>query len=465
MVTIYYMCGIGAIIHNDTSYNIINDLYDILLNLQHRGQESSGFITYSFINKLNYKSKEFGLVNKHIPYVNEFKGNMGIAHVRYPTNGNVTKLEIQPFHISKPYGISLVHNGNIINKDSLIRFLIDKNIYIQSTSDSDVILNIFYYYIEKNLDVLTNANIINAIEKIYDMCIGSFSIIIMINNFGLIAFRDKHGIRPLAYSSNQYNITIASETVALNDSSYNNINNGEIMIINKNMNIFKHSIHDLPMKLIPCLFEYIYFARLESYINDILVYKFREKMGEKMLELIDKNILDKVDAIIPVPLTSIVSATAISNITRIPLVHAIVKNRYLYRSFINKNAEIMKTVQKIYVIGDLIKNKNILIVDDSIVRGNTSKHIVKELRKYNVKNIYFACCSPPIKHPNIYGISIPTYQELITHNRSIDDIQKYLEVDKLYYLTIEKMYEALKELNPNIIKYEDSVFTGNYFLL
>lgn len=478
------MCGITGIISNEE--NIINELYESLFNLQHRGQNSSGFITYSNKLKTTNKSKKFGLVDAHLSELPNLQGNMGIAHNRYPTSGETTKKEIQPFFISKPYGISLVHNGNLTNKEYLTQYLIDNNIYIHlnnnnnfinnidSSSDSEIILNLFYLYIEKDFNKLTDEIIVNAIRKIYNMCTGSFSVLLMINGYGLIAFRDINGVRPLVYTeinkNNKKYFQFASETIALENDYYNNVNNGMIIIINKNLHINKYKYNpyigpiDNAKNLKPCLFEYIYFARPESYINDILVYNFREKVGQKVIEIIDKNIIEEIDIVVPVPQTSLISATALANKLNKPIKHAIIKNRYTHRTFINKGEEIINNIKKIKVIKELVKNKTILVVDDSIVRGNTSKYIIEELRKSGVYKIYFVSCCPPIKNPNIYGIAIHTCKELIANNKSIDEIQKLLNVDKLFYLPFDMMLRILNKLNPNIQQYEDSVFTGNYCL-
>ena len=450
------MCGISGVLHH--SDDIISILYESLFNLQHRGQDSSGLISFSMKTKITYKSKELGLVNNHVEKLSNMEGNMGIGHVRYPTTGMVSRKEIQPFFISKPYGISLVHNGNITNKDAINEILEKNNIYINGTSDSEMILNLFYIYIEKDITKLTNEIIISTIKEIYNLCEGCFSIIIMINDYGLIAFRDKYGIRPLVFEKNENMILICSETIALTSLEYTNIENGEIVIVNKNMDMSKHKIMNEP--LIPCLFEYIYFARQESYINDILVYKLREKLGEKMVDLIG-NI--DIDIVIPVPLTSLISATSLAYKMKKPIKHAIIKNRYIYRTFINSSKEeILKNIKKIRIIKELVYNKNILVVDDSIVRGNTSRYIVKELRKAGANKIYFASCSPPIRNPNKYGIAIPTYKELVAYNRTEKEIEEYIGVDKLYYLDLDIFCESLRELNPNLKDFETSVFTGKY---
>ena len=467
------MCGISAVLNKNTHYAIYNELYNSLLNLQHRGQESCGFITFSYLTKMNYVLKKFGLVNNYLSDVTNLKGNMGIAHVRYPTSGNTTYKEIQPFIIENNYTISLVHNGNLTNKNDLLIFLNQKSIFTESTSDSEIILHLFNYYLNTYCvefdKKITNLIITNIIKKINNICKGSYSVIVMINNFGIVAFRDIYGIRPLVYSITDNNITISSETVGLPNTNYHNVNNGEILIINKNFDLTKINLIDdnnestkNSSNLIPCLFEYIYFARLESYINDILVYDFREKIGEKVIDILPEDITNNIDIVVPVPQTSLISATKVAHLLNKPLVHAIIKNRYLHRSFINKDAEITKTIQNINVIRKLVENKNILIVDDSIVRGNTIKHIISSILKCNANKVYFVSCSPQIKHPNKYGINIPNYNELIMHNMNIDRAKKNLGLHGLYFLTLEKMYEALHELNPNIKKYEDSVFTGNY---
>ena len=456
------MCGISAIIH--PTDNMVKKLYTSLLNVQHRGQEASGILTFSSKLHKTFKLKDFGLVDRHEKSLTEIDGNMGLGHVRYPTFGNNTRKEIQPFHLSRPFGISLVHNGNIINSEKLSQFLQNNNIFIESSSDSEIILNIFYHYLEKNFNVLSTENILKALNKIYELCNGSFSCIIMINDYGLIAFRDKHGIRPLSYSLNKEGnyLQICSETVGLDDKNFSDIENGQAIVVNKNLEISKFTIEQGVM--LPCIFEYIYFARPESYINNILVYNFRYLVGEKMEALITDEIKDKIDMIVPIPITSVISATALATKLNKPLHHAIVKNRYTYRTFINTADNINQEVKKISIIEEIVRGKNLLIVDDSIVRGNTSKHIITELRKAGVKGIYFACCCPPIRFPNLYGISITSHTELIAHNKSVDSIRKELDLDQIFFLDFDSMIKILYSINPSITDCESSVFTGNYIL-
>lgn len=452
------MCGIAGIL--DTTNDIVDLLYKSVFFIQHRGQQSSGFIFFDKETKQIFKSKKIGLIESHLEELKNFKGNMGLSHVRYPTSGSNGRKEIQPFSILKPFGISLVHNGNVTNKSELKEFLNKNHMYVNGTSDSELILNLFYFYIEKDFSKLTNDNIIETVKKIYQHCNGSFSIIIMICGFGLVVFRDKYGIRPLVYEKYGTRITFASESIALEGGNYKDVENGEVIIVSKKLDIFKYKLFNERLK--PCIFEYIYFSTAESYINNVLVYNFREKVGEEMLKLIDPEILKQIDVVVPVPLTSVISSTTIANKLNKPLKHAIVKNRYTNRSFINEGANILKTIQKIKIIPELVKNKNVLVVDDSIVRGNTCKYIIKELRKANVKNIFFVSCSPEVKYPNIYGIHIPSSEELIAHNHSHEEIEKILNIDKIYFLPLKNLREVLYDLNSEIKEIEDSSFTGNY---
>ena len=448
------MCGIAAVIGGS-----INILYDSLFNLQHRGQQASGVVSFCSKTKKTFKSKKIGLVDKQIAPLLDFRGNMGIGHVRYPTTGKNTRREIQPFTITKPFGISLSHNGNLTNSEELKIYLEARHIFMNSTSDSEIILNLFYLWCEKEFSRLTHDSIYHVINKIIDICQGSFSVLIMIHDYGLVAFRDKRGIRPLCYYQDEYKYVFASETVALphNQNKYKNVGAGEVVIVGKNMDVLIRG-REINAQLSPCLFEYIYFARQESYINDVLVYDFREKIGDVMIESIDPSIVEAIDIVVPVPMTSLISATRIAYLLKKPMKHAVLKNRYTHRTFINQGDEITKNIKKIQIVSSLVKGKTILLVDDSIVRGNTSKHIISELRAAGVGDIYFACCSPPIRFPNIYGISIPTTKELVAHNRTEEEVRKYLDVDGLYYLSYDKMVSVLQYLNPKLKNFESSVF-------
>ena len=465
------MCGIAGIIHKDKNKNIKKMLYEILFNLQHRGQDSCGLITYDNINKKCNIIKELGLVDKNLNNLKKLKGNIGIGHVRYPTQGLTSINEVQPFYndVNNIDGISLSHNGNITNYNYILSLIKDKT-KLKSSSDSELLLLLFIELVNKELIenskfYINNKIIQSVIKKIYNICKGSYSVLIMINNFGLIAFRDIHGIRPLVYSINNNYIEFASETVALkNSENYLNVKNGEVVIINKYLNYNKLQIYDYPLR--PCLFEYIYFARPESYINDILVYEFREKISEKIINIINKDdSFNNIDYVIPVPQTALITSIKVAEHLKKPLKHAIFKNRYTHRTFINnKNDKIIKNIKKIKIIKKYINNKKILVIDDSIVRGNTSNYIINELKKNNAKEIYLFSCSPPIKHPNKYGIAIPSYKELIAYNKTIEEVRENFNINKLSYLDLDSVCSILTKLNNKITDFESSVFDGNYVI-
>tara|TARA_B100000989_G_scaffold265060_1_gene217751 strand:- start:35 stop:1447 length:1413 start_codon:yes stop_codon:yes gene_type:complete len=470
------MCGIGAVIHKDINCNINKLLYEILFNLQHRGQDSSGFVIYNKLNKTNI-IKEYGLVDKTMEKLINTTGYSGLGHVRYQTSGTKNYNEIQPFYDNIFDGISLVHNGNLVNIAELTMFCLENNIILDTSSDSEILFKIFIFYLKQYLDFdsdsdsnsdsnITNHIIKNIVEKIYNLCKGSYSVIVMINNYGIITFRDIYGIRPLVYTIENNYIAIASETIAFeNDSNYKNINNGDVVIIRNiknNLNINIENICNYP--LVPCLFEYIYFARPESYINDILVYEYREKIAKEIIKVV-KKIKNKIDCVVPVPQTGIITANKIAKKLNKKLKFAIIKNRYTHRTFIDRNKDkIVEKIKKIKIINKLVNNKNLLVVDDSIVRGNTSKTIVEALKNNNANDIYFISCCPPIKYPNKYGISIATFDELIANKKTNKEIQKEINVKKLFFLDLKVITKVLNRLNPKIKNFETSVFTGNYIL-
>lgn len=457
------MCGIGAVNHKTEDINVM--LYEIMFNLQHRGQDSSGLLSYDTTTNMIHELKEFGLIDRQLKNLSSLKGTMGIGHVRYPTQGIITKNEIQPFYVDDFEGISLVHNGNIVNVEELTLILEKADIKLIGSSDSEIILKLFIYFLKQECydnNQISNEIIYKTIQKIYNSCKGSYAIILMINEFGLVAFRDIYGIRPLVYSEEESYVAFASETIAFPTDNYTNINNGEVIIVSDNK-LTKKQLSYHPHT--PCLFEYIYFARAESYINDILVYDFREKIADSLVTNLNKyNIdIDNIDYVVPVPQTGLISAINVGQLIQKPIKYAIIKNRYMHRTFINPDKNtIVKNIKKIKIVKSLIYNKNLLIVDDSIVRGNTSRYIISELKKCGAKKIYLASCCPPIKNPNIYGIAIPSHNELIAYNKTEDEVEKELGVDKLIYLDIDSLCKTLTELNPALEQFETSVFDGNY---
>jgi len=458
------MCGIGAVIHKTDDINVM--LYEIMFNLQHRGQDSSGLLSYDTTTDTVHELKEFGLIDRQLKNLSTLKGSMGIGHVRYPTQGIITKNEIQPFYVEDFGGISLIHNGNIVNVSELKLTLAESGIELAGSSDSEVIQKLFIYFLKLECydsSELSNEIIYKAIQRIYDSCKGSYAIILMINHFGLVAFRDIYGIRPLVYSQEDLYIAFASETIAFPTDNFTNINNGEVIIV-ADGKLTKTQLCKRPHT--PCLFEYIYFARPESYINNVLVYDFREKIAEDLVSIFNKcniDISNNIDCVIPVPQTGLISAINVGQLLKKPIKHAIIKNRYMHRTFINPDKNtIVKNIKKIKIVKSLVQNKNLLVVDDSIVRGNTSRYIISELRKCGAKKIYLASCCPPIRNPNIYGIAIPSHNELIAYNKTENEVEKEIGADKLIYLDLDSLCKTLRELNPALEQFETSVFDGNY---
>lgn len=469
------MCGIIGIIHKNESNFVSQFLVDGLTLLQHRGQDSAGIATMQ--NNHFYIHKNKGVVSDVFDEDNigELKGNIGIGHVRYSTLKTVEINETQPLYTNVPYGISLVHNGNLTNTNELLSFM--KYRHINSNSDSEILLNLFAEELYKQSDSETDfpTKIFHAVKMIMKKCKGGFSVIIMINDIGIVVFRDPYGIRPLCFGKNDFfnNYVFASESVAIDVmESYSFVRNvypGECIFINKNCDFYTQIVAEKPI-LKPCLFEYIYFARPDSIIDYVSVYESRIKMGEKLayhiLEDFKKN-NEKIDidVVIPVPETSRISALEIANILKIPYKEGFIKNRYIARTFILQGQEMRKKSLKLKLntIKSIFKNKNILIVDDSIVRGNTSLQIIQLARNAGAKKIYFSSAAPPVKYTNIYGINIPTTTELIAYNKTNKEIATSLGADMVFYNSLKDVIDSCMNNNIHSPKqFETSCFNGDY---
>lgn len=459
------MCGITGVISNN---NIFELLCESLFHLQHRGQNAYGLSIYDITNKINI-IKNTGILNDN--NIEKMDGMMGLGHLRYPTSGIINDKEIQPFVLNN---IVLCHNGTIANYKELIVEYKNK-ISMNSESDSELLLNIFCYELKNNMnneEKLTNETILKVIKIIYNKCKGGYSVIIMIPEFGLVCFKDPYGIRPLVYGKYKENYIISSESVSISNLCEDSkiikeIEGGETVILKNINNIIKTENYKLLNKLQkPCIFEWIYIAREDSIIHDVSVYKSRLKMGEYLAKrFIKENInINELDLIIPIPDTSRPIALKISEVLNICYREAIVKNRYIGRTFIMDNqVKRKKNIRrKLSVIKEFVENKNILIVDDSIVRGNTIHHIIDMLYKNNVKSIIVASCAPIIKYQNFYGLDIPTKEELIGNNRTIKEIENKLNIKKLVYLTIDEICKSISDLNPKLNSFELSVFNGEY---
>jgi amidophosphoribosyltransferase len=464
------MCGIAGLI-DFTKENIIEDLYEAIFHLQHRGQDSCGIST---ADKKLYTIKGQGLVRYVFSEdkLMKLRGFLGLGHVRYPTTGNITYNEIQPFYLNRPYGISIVHNGNIYNFMELKEYLEDKDIHLNSTSDSELLLNLISYELELNTKHMNlEDNLHFVIKKISMMCKGAYSVILMIQNYGLIAFRDIHGIRPLIYGKKGNKYLISSESICQQSLEYNelkNVENGEMIIFRKDGFIKKIKYEENSVYT-PCIFEYIYISRCESVIDKVSVYLARVKMGKYLAYNLKESLGDKlndIDFVVPIPDTSRPSAIVVSKILNIPYYEIITKNRYVSRTFImdSEKRRRISVKRKLGIVDGLAEGKNILLIDDSIVRGNTIKHVIERLKKYKINKIYVASCSPPIRYKNVYGIDIPTREELIANKMSIKDIKEYLGIDGLFFQKTEDLIRAIQDINPELKNFDLSVFNGEYII-
>jgi len=475
------MCGIIGIYLDDQNSNAYPYILDGLKILQHRGQDSAGI--YTCKNNFFYSHKNNGKVsdvfNKHNDYSTSLIGNVGIGHVRYSTTGSLNIDQCQPLYTNSPFAMALVHNGNITNVNELNEIIKNEKRYIYTTSDSELLLNLFALKINKLLSQYADKLECNGpfleiiyytVSEIYKIVKGSYSVIIMINGFGLLAFKDPYGIRPLCLGKYEKNYILSSESVAVDFLNYElerEINAGECIFISNKGEFFNKQIIEKPM-LRPCLFEFIYFSRPESIINGILVYQARKNMGEKLAFKIRNNydsIINQIDVVMPVPESSRISTLKLSYVLKKPYCEGFIKSSYVDRTFIMPNQQMRKSniKMKLNTIKQEFLNKNILIVDDSIVRGNTSIELIKMARKAGAKKIFFASVAPPVMYPNYYGISIPTSEELIAYNKTKSEIATILDADNVIYNDLTDVIESCCMFNlKNIRDMEISCFDGNY---
>lgn len=470
------MCGIIGIIEKKPSKSLKNDLISGMTYLQHRGQDSAGIALIDPNGKVNIH-KDIGLVSNVFskePKEIQNDAIIGIGHVRYSTQGDINISEAQPFYINYPFGITMAHNGNITNTDELLKYLKNNLHHINTNSDSEILLNVIA---SKLCNTYKNNNTIsNAIKEVMMLVKGSYSVIVGISGVGILAFRDPFGIRPLCYGKSANDgYMFASESVALIGSQYelvNDVEPGEIIIVDYKHNLYKRQLEEYSKKY-PCLFEYIYFARPDSIIDGISVYEAREQMGYFLGKEILKNPEVKdFHVVIPVPETSRTFAIKVAEILNKPYRDAFIKNRYIARTFIMSNKENnqnrSKMVKmKLNTIKKEFENKNVIIVDDSIVRGTTSKELIKLARDSGAKKIWFASASPPIRYANRLGIDIQTKEELIAYNKTENKIAEELGCERVYYNdlhTICKNIKILKDKNSYPIDgFETSCFDGKEF--
>lgn len=377
--------------------------------------------------------------------------------------------EAQPFYVNSPYGIALCHNGNLTNAASLREYL-DKSAHrhINTDSDSEILLNILADELQSTgKRRIDKDDVFEAVKSVFVKCLGGYACVAMIAGFGIVAFRDPHGIRPCVYGKRKNDFIVASESVAieaLNFQSFEDLKPGEALIFTKEMEFFKKQLFKTEI-FSPCIFEYVYFARQDSIIDKVPVYDARLAMGRALAEKILKDLPNNdIDVVIPVPDTARCSALELSFVLKKPFREGFNKNRYIGRTFIMPGQQIRakSVVRKLNAMSLEFKNKNVLLVDDSIVRGTTSKEIVTMARNAGAKKVYFASCAPPIRHVNVYGIDIPTRKELVAHNRTESEIAKLISADHVIFLSIDALEESVRSINPDLKCFESSVFNGKY---
>ncbi|OOF88015.1 amidophosphoribosyltransferase [Rodentibacter ratti] len=467
------MCGIVGIV----SQSPVNEsIYAALTLLQHRGQDAAGIVTIDDENRFRLR-KANGLVSdifRH-EHMLRLQGNAGMGHVRYPTAGSSSVSEAQPFYVNSPYGVTLVHNGNLTNSEELKEKVFKTaRRHVNTNSDSELLLNIFANHLDNiPQDHLDPQDIFYAVSKTHKDVLGAYACLAMIIGHGMVAFRDPFGIRPLVLGQREENgkteYMFASETVALDVAGYDFVRDiapGEAIYVTFDGKLYAQQCAESAV-LNPCIFEYVYFARPDSIMDGVSVYAARVHMGERLGQKIAQewqDELDNIDVVIPVPETSTDIALQISNVLNKPYRQGFVKNRYVGRTFImpGQAQRISSVRRKLNTIKAEFKDKNVLLVDDSIVRGTTSEQIVEMARAAGAKKIYFASAAPEIRYPNVYGIDMPTKNELIAYGRSVDEIAKLIGVDKLIFQDLNALTESVQQENPAIKGFDCSVFTGEY---
>lgn len=487
------MCGIVGVLENSADAHVNQQIFDALTVLQHRGQDAAGMVTTSSTSgaRLNLK-KDNGLVKEVFSQDDmlSLTGNLGIGHVRYPTAGGSCQAEAQPLYTNFPHGICIAHNGTLTNTAQLRESLAKDFRHINTESDSEVLLNIFAKELMTAIQLSASSeskdaaggsdgtpisiqSVFAAVKASVDLCKGGYAVVMLISGVGMLGFRDPNGIRPLVFGSRRSTETkcvqhvIASESVAidaLGATLERDIRPGEAILFDCQGNM--HTTFCQPeAKLSPCIFEYVYFARPDSVIEGVQVYESRLRMGERLAQkIIREHPNHGIDVVIPIPDTSRTSALQCAYTLNCPYREGFIKNRYIARTFIMPGQETRKknVRLKLNTIKSEFRGKNVLLVDDSIVRGTTSREIVAMARDCGPKAVFFVSAAPEIRHPNVYGIDIPTRSELIAHNRTSDEIARNIGVDWLIYQDLADLEDAVRSINPQLEQFESSCFSGSY---
>jgi amidophosphoribosyltransferase len=463
------MCGIVGTL----SASPVNQLiYDALLLLQHRGQDAAGIVTMQGHKCFMHKAR--GMVRDIFRTRNmrALPGNIGLGQVRYPTAGNAySEEEAQPFYVNAPFGIVLVHNGNLTNALALKKELFDiDRRHINTESDTEVLINVLAHELElaaRNLP-LTPKEVFTAVRAVQRRIKGSYAVVALIAGQGLLAFRDPYGIRPLCFGQSAAgDFMVASESVALEGTGHplvRDVAPGEALFVDMQGQLHSEQCSDHP-QLNPCMFEFVYLARPDSVMDGISVYQARLNMGETLAQRVISTMPPSdIDVVIPIPESSRPSAMQLAHRIGKPYREGFVKNRYVGRTFImpGQGARKKSVRQKLNAIGVEFKNRNVLLVDDSIVRGTTSKEIVQMAREAGARKVYLASAAPPVRFPNVYGIDMPTREELIAHGRSIEEVRQYIGADALIYQDVDAMKRVVAALRPGLAGFEASCFDGHY---
>ena len=464
------MCGIVGIV---AKRRVNQTLYDALTVLQHRGQDAAGIATCE--GERLHQRKDNGLVREvfHTKHMLRLSGNMGIGHIRYPTAGRASPTEAQPFYVNSPFGITLAHNGNLINSKQLMRDVFrDDRRHINTESDSEILLNVFANELMKLGKLRIDENdVFKAVSGVHKRCQGGYAAIAMIVGYGVVAFRDPFGIRPVCFgyrdSEQGREYMVASESVALDALGFElmrDLEPGEAIVIDTDSEIHTRQCAENPVYA-PCIFEYVYLARPDSIIDDVSVYKARLRMGERLADrILEAWPNHDIDVVIPIPDTSRTAALPLSYKLGVKYREGFIKNRYIGRTFIMPGQkERERSVRhKLNAIDLEFEGKNVLLVDDSIVRGTTSAQIIHMAREAGARKVYFASAAPPVRYQNVYGIDMPVVGELIAHNRTEEQVATTIGADRLFYQTIDDLIDAVRRGNPRLREFDTSCFTGDY---
>ena len=465
------MCGIIGVVGKAPVNQL---LYDGLLVLQHRGQDAAGIVTCE--GNTFYMHKNNGLVQDvfHTRHMRNLVGKAGIAHVRYPTAGSSSAAEAQPFYVNSPFGIVLGHNGNLTNSEQLKKEMFRQDLrHINTSSDSEVLLNVLAHEIENTAHsaVLNTDMVFEAVAAVHRRCKGAYAVVAMIAGFGLLAFRDPNGIRPLVIGKHETpsgtEYIVASESVALDVLGFKFVRDvapGEAVFIDMDGNFFSRQCSEVA-KLNPCIFEYVYLARPDSLMDGVSVYQTRLNMGVTLANKIKREWKDlQIDVVIPIPESSRPSALQLAESLNLPYREGFIKNRYIGRTFIMPGQALRKKSvrQKLNPISVEFKGKNVLLVDDSIVRGTTSEQIVQMARDAGANKVYFASAAPPVRFPNVYGIDMPSRDELLATDRTDQEICQAIGADALIYQDLDDLIECVQLINPAIKNFDCSCFDGIY---